>query len=129
MLKLNITCRKRNQKSRVRISHNHGPTPLAGEPTFLITPFASNELSIPAKPLVMSAQSHSKVIGICHRSCGTNGCWNDVPSEKGSGRPDGSRFDPIETGSGEAELAIPFTPPPTCDTIPLAEGMEKLNEE
>lgn len=25
--------------------------------------------------LVMSAQSHSNVIGICHKSCGTNGCW------------------------------------------------------
>lgn len=27
-----------------------------------------------ASGLVMSAQSHSKVMGICHRSCGRNGC-------------------------------------------------------
>lgn len=25
----------------------------------------------------MSAQSHSRVIGICHKSWGTNGCWKD----------------------------------------------------
>ena len=34
--------------------------------------------------LVISAQSHSKVIGICHRSCGTNGCWKLSESK---GRP------------------------------------------
>ena len=27
--------------------------------------------------LVMSAQSHSSVMGICHRSCGTKGCWKE----------------------------------------------------
>ena len=26
-----------------------------------------------------SAQSHSSVIGICHKSCGTKGCWNEAP--------------------------------------------------
>lgn len=32
-----------------------------------------------ARP-VISAQSHSNVIGICHRSCGTKGCWNELMS-------------------------------------------------
>src|ERR1700753_537841 len=32
----------------------------------------------------MSAQSHSSVIGICQRSCGTNGCWNAPPRSSGS---------------------------------------------
>lgn len=45
------------------------------------------------KLLDMSAQSHSIVIGICHKSCGTNGCWKDdigvFPAVKGcwSGKP------------------------------------------
>ena len=33
-----------------------------------------------AVPVIfISAQSHSSVMGICHRSCGTNGCWNGCP--------------------------------------------------
>lgn len=32
---------------------------------------------------VISAQSHSKVMGICHRSCGTNGCWKLSESKGG----------------------------------------------
>lgn len=35
---------------------------------------------------VMSAQSHSSVMGICHRSCGTKGCWNE-PMLMPSGDP------------------------------------------
>ncbi len=30
----------------------------------------------------ISAQSHSSVIGICHRSWGTNGCWNEPISKR-----------------------------------------------
>lgn len=33
--------------------------------------------------LLTSAQSHSNVMGICHRSCGTNGCSNEFAESIG----------------------------------------------
>lgn len=55
-----------------------------------------------------SAQSHSNVIGICHKSCGTKGCWNAVVEVGGT--PDASRGPPGdgETGKLEAGVFISF---------------------
>lgn len=33
--------------------------------------------------LLTSAQSHSNVMGICHKSCGTNGCSNELAESIG----------------------------------------------
>jgi hypothetical protein len=75
MLNINtISYHKEESKSprHYDILFSPGLLPFAGEAEFLITPFDSKEF--PVKPLVISAQSHSSVIGICQRSCGINGC-------------------------------------------------------
>lgn len=64
----------------------------AGTASFM-TPFMPNPPT-PSKfpyPLlaVISAQSHSNVIGICHRSCGMKGCVNVFPISIGSTAPPG----------------------------------------
>jgi len=53
---------------------------------FMPTPPTPSKLPNPLLA-VISAQSHSNVIGICHRSCGMKGCVNVFPISIGSTAP------------------------------------------